>query len=156
MIEQGQIIDSIRNPKVAHKNLEPFVGKWNTVGNIKSINGSSPGQMKGTDIYEWLPGGFFLLHKVDVQMDTERKQSIEIIGYDESTDTYPMHFYDNEGNSGTLHASLDNGTWTFLSDTLRFTGCFSEDGKILTGVWEQRDDTSDWIAWMEVRLTRGD
>lgn len=47
-------------------------------------------RITGTDAYEWLPGGFFLLHHVDVHVGDEKVDAFEVIGgYDAATGTYP-------------------------------------------------------------------
>lgn len=135
-------------------NLESFVGKWNTTGKIIATANTSPADIKGYDTYEWLPGEFFLLHKVDVFMGPDREQSLEIIGYDETTNTYPMHFFDNHGNSGLMEGNLNDGVWTFLSPSMRFTGSFTDTGNKLSGIWEQSSDGAKWIPWMEISLIR--
>ena len=71
--------------------LDKFAGNWQTTGTLR-INENEQVSFKGTDRYEWLPGGFFMLHTVDVMMNGVRKENIEIIGYDPLSDTYPMHF----------------------------------------------------------------
>lgn len=147
-------MNNISAPGTAYKHLDAFVGKWNTAGYAKASATRPAVEIRGTDSYEWLPGGFFLLHRVDVQMGSERNESIEVIGFDASSNTYPMHFFDNRGNTGTMRAKFNNGTWTFLSDALRFTGSFSEDGKTLSGRWEQSADGTTWTHWMDIRLTK--
>jgi len=42
--------------------------------------GEVPVPITGTDIYEWLPGGFFLLHRVDVVIGEQAVRAIELIG----------------------------------------------------------------------------
>jgi len=42
--------------------------------------GEVPVPITGTDIYEWLPGGFFLLHHVDVVIGEQAVRAIELIG----------------------------------------------------------------------------
>lgn len=135
-------------------NLDAFIGRWNTSGRIVGTGTSTPIEINGYDTYEWLAGGFFIVHKVDVFVGTDRKESLEIIGYDEKTNTFPMHFFDNQGSSGLMQASFNNGVWTFLSPSMRFTGAFSENGTNLSGVWEQSNDGKNWIPWMEVILKR--
>jgi hypothetical protein len=47
-------------PGIQQQILDPFVGIWNTTGVIKG-NGATPNTpINGTDVYEWLPGGFSL------------------------------------------------------------------------------------------------
>ena len=60
--------------------------------------------VEGTDVYEWLPGGFFLVHHVDVVVGDQPVQAIEIIG----------RAYDNLGNVTAMRARVDDdGVWTF-------------------------------------------
>lgn len=82
-----------------HTLLNPFVGEWNTIGTIRATANSPEIKVSGTDTYEWLPGGFFLLHKVEVFVGIEKNETIEIIGFDLSSNCYTMQHYDNKGNS---------------------------------------------------------
>jgi hypothetical protein len=105
------------------------------------------------DTYEWLPGGFFLLHRVDVRIGGERVEAVEIIGWDASTGTYFAHSFDSRGNVESMRASVEGGVWTFLGEAERFTGGFGDGGRTLSGTWERRDG-SRWLPWMDVRLTK--
>lgn len=53
------------------------------------------------DTYEWLPGGFFLIHRVDGRMGEAEVTAIEIIGFDASIQAYLTRSFDNQGNAGT-------------------------------------------------------
>jgi hypothetical protein len=133
--------------------LEAFVGVWNTEGIIRDNSDGKEQLITGTDSYEWFPGGYFLIHKVDVKIGDERKEGLEVIGYDPETKTYPMHYFDSKGESGKMTASFSKGVWQFLSDGLRFKGGFTENGKVLSGVWEIFVD-SKWNSFMEIKLTK--
>jgi len=141
-------------PDPALKHLKPFIGKWNTVGEIQASPYGPAGKIIGTDTYEWLPGGFFLVHRVDVRMGDQTNESIENIGYDASTKTYPMHSFDSQGNHLVMQAGLVGDQWTFTGGSMRFTGTFSEGGKSISGKWEYLEDNSKWHHWMDVRLTK--
>jgi hypothetical protein len=141
-------------PDPAFKRLDAFVGKWNTQGQIKESPFGPAGKIIGTDTYEWLSGGFFLIHRVNVRMGDQRNESIEIIGYDASSKTYPMHSFDSQGNSIVMQASVVGDTWTFTGESMRFTGAFSDDGKSISGKWEYLSDDSNWHHWMDVKLTK--
>ena len=142
-------------PRPDYRLLDAFIGKWNTTGNMKVCEGKPDIAIDGTDIYEWLPGGFFILHTVNVLMGTEKKVSIEVIGFDAATNSYFMHSYDNQGESGVMQASEHQGTWKFTSDSLRFTGTFSEDRNTISGIWESSGDDG-WELLMDVKLTRAE
>jgi hypothetical protein len=137
--------------------LDAFVGNWRTEGEIKPGSSGPSGKLVGTDTYEWLPGRFFLVHRVDVHMGDEKVDSIEIIGgYDPPSQTYPMQSFDHQGNSTVMQARVtEDGVWTFASESMRFTGGFGDGGNIFTGEWQQRDG-SKWLPWMTLKLTKKD
>lgn len=135
--------------------LQPFIGLWKTTGKVYSSANTAPGRINGTDIYEWLPGGFFMIHKVDVLMGTKQSRSLEIIGFDEERQVFTMHSFDDQGNETLMMAArLQNNLWTFEGDNLRFNGGFSRDGMILSGTWEQRDENGKWSLFIRIHLTR--
>ena len=145
--------DDALRPGPGHARLAPFVGRSKTAGQVLASD-SGPGfPFAGTDTYEWVPGGFFLLHRVDVDMGGERVQALEIIGWDAERGTYPMRSFDSQGNTGEMQAAVRDGTWTFQGDAERFTGAFSDGGATLSGRWERREGER-WLPWMDVRLTK--
>lgn len=139
-----------------YEQLNKFVGKWNTAGKIRKSDTTPEIKISGKDTYEWLPGEFFLLHKVDVFIGDDRNQTHEIIGYDEEKGKYTMQHYNNKGNSGFMTAACDNGIWVFLGETLRFTGEFKKGGKEFSGIWEQSTDGKNWIHFMDIKLAKAD
>jgi hypothetical protein len=142
-----------KTPAPEMKRLDALVGLWRSEGQTKdtpSIN------LVGTDEYEWLPGGFFLIHRVDVQMGDEKIDSIEIIGgYDANSHTIPMHSYDNAGNVTTMQARVnDDGVWTFAGESARATLTIGADGRTMSAHWEQSSDGKNWQPWMDMTFTR--
>lgn len=140
-------------PTPEHQLLDAFVGTWKTEGRIHGDSGSDL-ELTGTDRYEWLPGRFFLVHHVDVRLGDQPIQSIEVIGYDPSTRSYPMHSFDSRGSTTDMQATVQDGTWRFTGETMRFTGGFAEDGNVIRGTWDQAKDDGTWRPWMDVILTR--
>jgi hypothetical protein len=141
-------------PNAAHKRLEVFIGKWKTEGQTIASTNARPVRVAGTDTYEWLDGGFFLIHRVDVRMGDEEVKAIEIIGYDASNQTYPMYSFDNQGNSVTMQASVDNGIWRFSGESMLTTLEVKDNGQRMTANWERSSDGLNWSPWMEVNLIR--
>jgi hypothetical protein len=105
-------LDSTPTPSSEIQRLGALVGRWRSEGHIV---GEVPVPITGTDIYEWLPGGFFLVHHVDVVVGTQQVQALEVIGeYDPATDSFTGRAYDNLGNVTIMHARVDDdGVWTF-------------------------------------------
>ena len=151
MLDNTKTLTPIPGP--AYRLLDAFIGTWLTTGNLKVDEGDSDLRITGTDTYEWLPGGFFILHKVNVVIGEDRKESIEVIGFDAASNSYPMHSYDNHGEMSTLYASEHHGIWTFMGDNIRFTGAFSEDCNTISGIWEQYTSGS-WEFLMDIKLER--
>jgi hypothetical protein len=112
--------------------LGALVGRWRSE---RRIVGEAPVPITGTDIYEWLPGGFFLVHHVDVVIGHQRVQALELIGeYDPATDSFTGRAYDNLGNVTVMRAKVDDhGVWTFTGGG---------------------DDGARWQPWMDMTFTR--
>ena len=49
-------------PGPEHKLLEIFIGKWMNEGATVAAPGEPPVRITTSDVYEWMPGGFFVLH----------------------------------------------------------------------------------------------
>ncbi|RDI18080.1 hypothetical protein DEU38_121117 [Rhodococcus sp. AG1013] len=106
----------------------------------------------GTDEYEWMAGGMWVIHRVDVMMGDDHVQALELIGdHDTETDTYTMRAFDGSGTFGTMTARLNtDGTWTFLGEGMRSTLRTSEDNSSMTACWERQDESGHWIHWMDM------
>jgi hypothetical protein len=136
--------------------LSKFVGRWSTEGIIPATGMTPEVRICGTDTYDWLPGGFFLVHKVDVFVGSDKNETLEIIGFDKKIGAYTMQYYDNKGHSGFMTATCIDGVWTFTGETLRFNGGFKKDDKEFSGVWEQSTDGNTWFHFMDIKLTKDD
>lgn len=137
-----------------YEQLNKFVGKWNTTGTIPGSNNSPEVRIQGTDTYEWLPGGYFLLHKVDVLMGDDKNETFEIIGFDDERNHFTMQHYDNKGYSGFMTASCEDEVWIFIGEDLRFTGGFKNQDKEFSGIWEHLSDENNWEHLMEIKLIK--
>jgi Protein of unknown function (DUF1579) len=63
-----------------HERLVALIGRWKTDGWTRDLPGTPATKVDAVDTYEWLPGGFGLLHVVDAKMDEEKVEGAEIIG----------------------------------------------------------------------------
>ncbi len=140
---------------IPHHLWAQFVGHWKTEGKIPATDNEPEITITGTDRYEWLPGHHFLLHTVDAWVGDEKNETTEIIGFDKLLGKYTMHYFDNKGESGVMTVNYTQNVWTFLGETLKFTGGFKNDGKEFSGHWEQAA-AKKWVPFMEIKLTRID
>jgi hypothetical protein len=156
-------------PSPETQRLGALVGRWRSEGHIV---GDPPVPITGTDIYEWLPGGFFLVHHVDVVIGDQKVQALELIGeYDPATGSFTARAYDNLGNVTIMRARDDDqGVWTFtgggdvapvaqpssadLAGAVRSTLTMSADRRRMTARWERSDDGASWQPWMDMTFTR--
>jgi hypothetical protein len=156
-------------PSPETQRLGALVGRWRSEGHIV---GDPPVPITGTDIYEWLPGGFFLVHHVDVVIGDQKVQALELIGeYDPATDSFTARAYDNLGNVTIMRARVDDqGVWTFtgggdvapiaqpssadLAGAVRSRLTVSADRSRMTAKWERSDDGASWQPWMDMTFTR--
>ena len=134
--------------------LARFVGFWQTEGRIIATESSPEIKISGTDTYEWLPGEFFLLHKVDVRMGDTHNQTLEIIGFDKAKNEFTLQHYDNEGNSGFMTGMYADHVWIFLGEDLKFTGGFKNDDKVFSGIWEKSTNGNEWTHFMDITLSK--
>ncbi len=134
--------------------LELFVGIWNTTGTIRP-SGDEPAQtLLATDIYEWLPGRHFLLHRVDARMGGAPSRSIEIVHWDAARGTCMSRSYDDQGSISDYQCALADRHWSIRGDSVRFAGDFDESGDRLTGLWELRGEDGRWRPWIDLELVR--
>ena len=90
--------------------LHFLIGSWGTEGSIFADGDEQAAIIKGTDVYELVLGGHFILHQADVVMDNKRVIVLEMIGeYDPSDQSWQMRSFDNHGNFTTMKASLNEG-----------------------------------------------
>src|SRR5437879_5075347 len=93
-------------PGPEQKRLEVFLGKWISQGEAKASPYGLAGKITATETFEWLPGGFFMIHRSEGRQGTIDVKWTEIIGYDARKKMYTTHTFDNFGN-----AALWEGTW---------------------------------------------
>lgn len=123
-------------PDPALKRLDRFVGTWNMKGRTL---GSDEDNVAGKVSFEWLPGGFFLQQRVELNFSGYDIKGLEVIGYDPSTDTFPSTVYSSmigvpipytwkvDGNEITIRTELGGGA--------TYHGTWAKDGKSMKGGW---------------------
>ena len=163
----GRHSASAPSPQI--QRLGALVGRWRSEGHVVA---DVPVPITGTDIYEWLPGGFFLVHRVDVVIGQQPVQALELIGeYDPATDSFTARAYDNLGKVTVMCARVDEqGVWRFTgggdvapvarpasagaSGAVRSTLTVTADRSGMTARWERSDDGARWQPWMDMAFTR--
>ena len=117
-------------PHPALRRLDRFVGTWSLEGHLV---GSSENNIKGQASYRWLPGGFFLEQRIRLDFMGMEIDSLELIGYDPETKTFPSTVYSNLSPSPLPYRwEVDEDTVTISVSygplDATFKGTFSEEG----------------------------
>ena len=141
-------------PGPEHKRLEAFIGKWMTEGETKAAPNAPPMRILASDVYEWVPGGFFVLHTAYGRVGDIGVGGVEMIGYDPAHKNYRVTFFDSQGNQ-TLHTLTPrDGKWIWQGEHTRCTGVLSSDGRTMTAHHERSDDGVRWVPSMVVTLSK--
>jgi hypothetical protein len=134
-------------PDSALRQLDRFAGTWSMEGHLV---GSSENNIKGQATYRWLPGGFFLEQHVRLDFMGMEIDSLELIGYDAETKTFPSTVFSNlspkplpyrwdvEDDRVTISVSYGPLDATF-------TGAFSEDGQSFSGGWRPNPGADETV-----------
>lgn len=138
------------------KPLSFLIGSWRTDGEVLKTSKSQKIKIKGTDSYEWVLGGSFILHRVNVMMGEVKTEVMELIGeYDEVNNTYQMRAFDNTGAFSTMQASVNSeGTLLITGDKMQSKLTVANDGKSMNARWEISEDGKIWMPWMHLTLAK--
>jgi hypothetical protein len=142
--------------------LDVFVGKWTMEGQqYKGLFGPAA-HIHTEQTYEWLEGGLFLIHRLKGNVGNQEIACVEIIGYEESSNSYPTHAFYNDGKTNEWINHEFNGIWTLTGNSqagdkpikVRCTSTFSKDQNTMTGKWEQLNEDGEWETFWDVKTTR--
>jgi hypothetical protein len=138
-------------PDAAHQKLKVFIGKWHAEGESYAA-GQTKNDTRGyvekwisDELYEWLPGHFFVLQKWDAKTGANQFKGVAIISHDADTGRYMTRSYENHGFIRDYITRVDGDTWTFSGDTERAQIEFMDGGKTQKIAWEWRKPGEDWL-----------
>ena len=105
-------------PDPALRRLDRFVGTWEVRGRTLDAEEDN---VSGRLTFEWLPGGFFLQQRVELNFMGFDIAGLEVIGYDPATGKFPStvfasmigvpipYEYDVQGDRVTIRTELAGG-----------------------------------------------
>lgn len=146
---------SLTKPGSQIRKLNFLIGKWHTKGKILQDASNASTEITGMDTYEWISGGFFILHRVDVFMANERTEIVEIIGYDKSRKSFFMKSFDNHGEAITMYAVLEKPGVLKLGDKkMKSTLTVNKGGNTMVAKWELSENGKTWKPWMDIKFSK--
>ena len=144
----------MENKRIENTDFKKLIGKWKTEGRILKTDQNPEMKISGTDVYEMILGGFFILHTADVLMGNEKSQTYEIIGWDQPNDQATFQHYNNQGLSGKMTGIIKNNEFKINGEGLRFNGQINNNDKEIAGTWEKLTDQNNWVAFLKMNFTK--
>ena len=121
----------------ALKRLERLVGTWIIEGRTLD---SKDNNISGRVIIDWLPGGFFLQQRGEIEIMGFKVHSLEIVGYDPATKIFPSYVFSNMGEvAARYYWDVQGDVVTHWTKGSKYTGRFSMDGNVLSGGWRPEE-----------------
>jgi hypothetical protein len=143
-------------PGPEHARLEVFIGKWINEGGTVAAPGAPAAKILTSDVYEWIPGRFAVLHTAYGRIGDLDVGGVEILGYDAERGTYTSHFFDSQGHVAVAELIHDDGTWIWNGERIRTTSEFTDGGRVQRSLHEQTLDGIEWRLAMDVTLRKVD
>ena len=116
--------------------LDRLIGRWSMEGNLV---GSDEKNIRGETTFRWLPGGFFVEQRAQLDFMGVQIDALELIGYDPKTDTFPSTVF-----SGFSPVPLPY-RWDVRGDAVAIAVSYGQLDATFTGSW--RDDGTFSGGW---------
>jgi hypothetical protein len=121
-------LPELPKPNPALKRLDRLVGRWRMEGNLV---GSDEKNIRGETEFRWLTGGLFLEQRVRIDFMGLQIDSVELIGYDPETDTFPSTVYSNFSPDPLPYR------WDVRGDSVTITVSYGQLDATFTGYWRE-------------------
>ena len=140
--------------RIESTEFKKLIGTWKTEGLILATENTPEMKIAGTDTYELILDGYFILHKADVLMGNEKSQTFELIGLDETPGHATLEYYDNQGATGKMTGTLKNNELKIGGKEIRFQGKLNDNENQIKGTWEKMNHQNKWERFLEMKLTK--
>jgi hypothetical protein len=133
----SQAITLTDRPDAALQRFDVLIGTWDMIGHTLDAEEDN---ITGQNTFEWLPGGFFLKSSGNIDFMGTKLWSMEIIGYNAVTQTFPSKVYSSmTGEMLDYGWNIQGNIVTHWDSTSKFTGTLSDDGNTLIGGWRPNE-----------------
>lgn len=147
-------------PDPALKRLEFLVGTWKVAGTTEASPAGPAGRVESTETYEWLDGGFFLVHHWNGTMEIGGVAMVdtgyEFFEYRPETQEYHARFFNNFGpydDTGSVYKGTFTGDTFSITGPARRTFDRNDDGTIAANSEMQVGDGT-FVPFMSTTMTR--
>lgn len=140
-------------PTDHHRRLNILAGTWDTSIILLESDGSDGEASQAIDTYFWMPNRQFLIHDVDAMMGGQHVRSTEIFGVDQASRQFFSRSYDHDGSTNDFVSRIEGNDYAIIGQIQRFSGRFSENGRMLQGEWRQFHE-GDWRPFVRITLRK--
>ena len=131
-----------------------LIGTWKTKGKVLQSGSSSESILIGTDSYELILSGHYILHKADVLMGSEKTETFELIALDGRDSKTKMQYYNSKGESGFMMGTIRKNDFQIDGDNLKFRGKLNDDNTLIVGKWFVKTESGEWKDFIELELKK--
>jgi hypothetical protein len=135
-----------------HQALAVLIGNWINEGHTIETAEIPSVPILTSDIYEWAPGGFFVVHSAFGKIGDTSVGGVEIIGVEGGA--YCSTFYDSFGNVHRSRLEIEGDVIRWIGDQTRCTVTMSDGGMTQIARHESSADGVSWTASMDVTLRK--
>src|SRR5262245_27712709 len=109
-VSSGGLAEQRERPHELER-LNVFIGRWITEGETVAEPGNPAVAIVASDVYQWLPGEYFVMHPAYGRIGAIRVGGVEIIGFDPETGQFQCYFFDSQGNTTRQTLSCRDDMW---------------------------------------------
>ena len=146
-------------PDPALRRLDFLVGRWEMTGGTEEGPRGPAGETVGVETFEWLEGGFFLVHHWTASMEVAGEKLVdtgyEFFDFDPRGQRYRTRLFSSFGPYDDVLSTYVggfDGDCLVLTGPARFTRAPNLDGTILVDADLPGPD--GWVPFLHATLTR--
>jgi hypothetical protein len=133
-------------------NFQRLIGVWKTEGVVIAENGNL--ELQGTDSYELILDGKYILHKANVKMGEEKNETFEMMSLVDSLERAGMHYFNSKGESGVMTGYLEGNNFVIEGDRIKFKGSIDDMNTKIVGKWYLQPPDNEWTEFIYITLTK--
>lgn len=135
-----------------HQALAVLIGNWINEGHTIATGEIPSVPILTSDVYQWAPGGFFVVHSAFGKIGETTVGGVEIIGVD--GEAYRSTFYDSFGNVHSSRLEIEGNVLRWTAERTRCTVTMIDDGMTQVAQHESSADGVSWRPSMDVTLRK--
>ncbi len=138
--------------KIASSPFKRLVGTWKTSGKMRSDQNTTT--FKGTDSYEIILNGHYILHKADVLMGDEPSETFEMIEISGDSEKAQMTYFNSKGETGAMTSQIKGNDFLINGDGIKFVGKINDANTEVVGNWFLQSEDKTWNEYIELILEK--